>query len=35
VGNNHDVPLAGYPTAFQNVSMQPRTAGVQVDYRYK
>jgi iron complex outermembrane recepter protein len=35
VGNNRDVPLAGYPTPDFNVSMQPRTAGVQVDYHYK
>jgi outer membrane receptor protein involved in Fe transport len=35
VGNNHDVPLAGYPTSYQNISQQPRTSGVQVDYHYK
>jgi iron complex outermembrane recepter protein len=35
VGNNRDVPLAGYPTPDFNNSMQPRTAGVQVDYKYK
>jgi iron complex outermembrane recepter protein len=35
VGNNHDVPLAGYPTPDFNVSMQPRTAGAQIDYQYK
>jgi hypothetical protein len=34
VANNRDVPLANI-TAFTNISLQPRTSGVQVDYHYK
>jgi outer membrane receptor protein involved in Fe transport len=34
VTNNRDVPLANI-TPFTNISMQPRTSGVQVDYHYK
>ena len=34
VGNNRGVPLAN-TTAYTSISQQPRTAGVQVDYRYK
>jgi outer membrane receptor protein involved in Fe transport len=34
VTNNRGVPLASN-TPFTSVSMQPRTTGVQVDYRYK
>jgi len=34
VGNNRDIPLAEV-TPYTNISMQPRTTGVQVDYSYK
>jgi outer membrane receptor protein involved in Fe transport len=34
VGNNRDVPLASQ-TPYSDISQQPRTAGVQVDYGYK
>jgi iron complex outermembrane receptor protein len=34
VGNNHGIPLAA-ATPFTNISMQPRTTGVQVDYSFK
>jgi hypothetical protein len=34
VGNNHGIPLAA-TTPFTNISMQPRTTGVQVDYSFK
>jgi outer membrane receptor protein involved in Fe transport len=34
VGNNRGVPLASQ-TPYSSISSQPRTTGVQVDYRYK
>ena len=34
VGNNRGVPLASQ-TPYASISSQPRTSGVQVDYRYK